>query len=120
MNAQEIFDRVWAHAQTMTERAVGPNPEGFRGEKCLYRTEDGNRCLIGAMIPDELYQVEFEGKPIEDLPKSVRTACFGELIPLSFLVELQACHDFAYNMPQVLERLCGFAKVRNLTIPGEA
>lgn len=27
---------------------------------CVYRAEDGNKCLVGCFIPDELYEPEFD------------------------------------------------------------
>ena len=31
------------------------------GEQCMYRAPDGNQCLVGCFIPDNLYEVDFEG-----------------------------------------------------------
>ena len=33
------------------------------GDLCKYRGVDGNQCLVGCFIPDNLYEEEFEGEP---------------------------------------------------------
>jgi hypothetical protein len=118
MTKQEIFNRVWAHAQTMTERAV---VEGaFGGESCRYRSPTGP-CLIGALIPDELYNPEFEGLPVSQLLNDglLDYEIFKD-ISRRFLDLLQACHDNAETMEEVRENLRAFAHVRSLTIPKAA
>lgn len=52
---QSIFDRVAEHFLGMD----GP-AQNHKGD-CQYRTEDGNRCFVGAMIKDEDYSPSIEG-----------------------------------------------------------
>lgn len=59
LDRQETFDRVLDHLRKQGEPAV--NNMGF----CRYRTEDGRKCAIGALIPDELYQAGIENHTAE-------------------------------------------------------
>jgi hypothetical protein len=118
MTKQEIFNRVWAHAQTMTERAVVKGKIG--GESCRYRSPTGP-CLIGALIPDELYNPEFEGLPASQLlDDGLLDYEPFKNIPGRFLDSLQACHDNAETMEEVRENLRAFAHVGSLTVPDAA
>ena len=56
MTNQELFDKVVAHARSQREKAV--NEEG----SCLYRGPRGLKCFIGALIPDDKYTPELEGR----------------------------------------------------------
>jgi hypothetical protein len=58
---------------------------------CSYRDADGvNACAVGACIPDELYNVEMEGKGIVEVNK-IYNIFPTELLPL--LSECQTLHD---------------------------
>jgi len=39
---------------------------------CVYRTSGGNRCALGVLIPDEVYEKEFEGIGVVALPLKFR------------------------------------------------
>jgi len=54
-SAQEVFDIVVNHLFTQGRPAY----DGVQG--CMYRTHDGLRCAVGVLIPDNLYDPEFEG-----------------------------------------------------------
>lgn len=56
-SAQEVFDIVVNHL--VTQRRPAYNRNGIIG--CMYRAPDGLRCAVGALIPDNLYDLEFEG-----------------------------------------------------------
>jgi hypothetical protein len=56
---QSIFDRVADHFLGMS----GP-AQNHKGD-CVYRTDDGNRCFVGALIKDEDYDPSFEGLTID-------------------------------------------------------
>lgn len=55
-SAQEVFDIVVTHLITQRRPAY----TGLSG-CCMYRAPDGLRCAVGALIPDNLYDPEFEG-----------------------------------------------------------
>jgi len=63
MNKQEIFDKVATHLLTQMEKSGH-----IVTSSCLYRSPNGLKCAIGCLIPDELYDPEFEGKTVIDLP----------------------------------------------------
>jgi len=54
---QEVFDKAVAHLRSMKKRSIkviDGNP------RCLYRGPKGARCVMGAFIPDELYNENME------------------------------------------------------------
>lgn len=55
---QSIFDRVADHFLGMS----GP-AQNHKGD-CCYRTKDGDRCFVGALIKDEDYHPSIEGLTI--------------------------------------------------------
>ena len=59
-------------------------------EECQYRTSDGNACLVGCFIPDNLYEKEFEKEGVYDIFKKMT-----EIMPLvkPMLKKLQEFHD---------------------------
>jgi hypothetical protein len=54
---QKLFDAMLGHIRQQAKPATA-RQGGV--DKCLYRTDDGLKCAIGALIPDELYQPGFE------------------------------------------------------------
>ena len=60
MTRQEIFDKVVAHFAVQKARAYGDNT-------CWYRTPDGKKCAVGALIPDEAYNPDCEADPVSTL-----------------------------------------------------
>ncbi len=116
---QEFFDIAWNHA------VVKQSPMCRVGGSCAcaYRDDKGNRCLIGAAIPDERYSLEMEGLAASGL-------IFGESHRDSTrsrqINELQRCHDsispihnhIAYLL-QVESNLIKFSERHGMKIPGE-
>lgn len=85
LSAQELFDKVLAHARAQRRRATTPDGS------CRYRLPDGRKCFIGALIPGERYSREFEGRSVYN--PAIR---FAAGIPSELLVlarELQRVHD---------------------------
>lgn len=94
MNLQEIFDKVVDHLKTQNKQAV--DDEG----DCLYRTQEGLKCAIGCLIPDEWYTPNMEiGGPIttNTLVKQVLSGFAGIDIfsegVMNLLKSLQHVHD---------------------------
>lgn len=52
---QEVFDYVVNHLLTQNKQARLADDSD-----CAYRTEDGLKCAVGCLIPDDLYKPEFE------------------------------------------------------------
>tara|TARA_R110001599_G_C12039872_1_gene641022 strand:+ start:98 stop:553 length:456 start_codon:yes stop_codon:yes gene_type:complete len=64
MELQEIFNKAHKHFAGMTEPSMG-NEESTVGQQCAYRGAFGNKCVVGAFIPDELYNERLEGDALE-------------------------------------------------------
>jgi len=134
MNRQRILNRVYDYAKTMQ----GPSyfMENDISPTCAYRGCNGNKCLIGALIPDSLYCKEMEANVIESLLEE-----FPQLDDyfevkngddVGFLAGLQMCHDISCDFnnrfapdkvpldlfkERLMENLKGFANLYGLDIP---
>lgn len=87
---QEIFDRVATHL-------LRQNAVASRGGCCVYRDDQGRKCAVGALIPDEIYSPRMEGHNISNLWASVPGDCreraaFAEK-HWQLLRALQSVHD---------------------------
>lgn len=104
---QQLFDAMIAHLRAQGGPAIGG------GGVCMYRTMDGRKCPVGALIPDDLYRPEMEGRDVTSLSKSSRNDWmdrelgdfFREHLPM--LKEVQYIHDAFF--PEDWER--GFQNV---------
>jgi hypothetical protein len=91
MEPQEILDTVARHLFRQGRRAVEP-VDSFAS--CRYRTPSGDKCAVGALIPDEMYDPTFENVRVSVLIR--HRGCdlpdwFAENAVL--LAELQGVHD---------------------------
>ena len=59
--SQEVYDFV------MTALAKQQWQPSHYGEKCMYRGRDGCKCAVGHIIPDDLYDREFEQGSVHSL-----------------------------------------------------
>lgn len=59
MTPQEAFERAALHLLAQGRMAAADSPTGL---KCYYRSPDGLRCAVGALIPDELYDPRMENQ----------------------------------------------------------
>lgn len=90
---QEIYDEVVTFLVKQGKRASGQG-------SCMYRTENGLKCAIGCLIPDELYKYDMEGPGIVTLLNSFPELDF--LSPhVSLLVSLQSAHDNGDNWASI-------------------
>lgn len=113
---REIFEIVKAHL--LAQRAPAMDGVGYG---CVYRADNGRKCAVGCLIPDEAYTDDIEGtrllgltqynKPDLDLPDGAREgwakveAAVPELRAYSsMLLKLQQCHDEA-SVPRWEARL---------------
>ena len=65
MELQDIFNKAHKHFASMIEPSMN-NEESFGDDtQCAYRGADGNKCVVGAFIPDELYDENLEGDALE-------------------------------------------------------
>jgi hypothetical protein len=60
MTHQEIFNKVARHLLVQNKEAMDDKLT------CMYRNDDGLKCAIGCLIPDELYTPDIEGTGIND------------------------------------------------------
>ncbi len=91
MDDQEAFNKVVRHLLTQKKRAVGC--DGCTA--CRYRTNDGLRCAIGCLIPDDLYDASMENLGVNTL-KAFRppiAQLFRDIRHHNLLENLQEIHD---------------------------
>lgn len=102
MDRLKIARKVRKHASTMNRKSIGD-----RG-LCMYRTRTGDRCFIGALIPDRLYRKSMEFTPVKDLPDKVLKHIGVETNDdLEFLTVLQKIHDYAESIEEARGKLDG-------------
>jgi hypothetical protein len=92
MTPQDIFDTVTRHLVTQ-----GKPARRGRWGKCAYRGEDGCKCAVGVLIPDEMYVSEMDDRDntaIRDLVGS-GDLTFPDYFArnLTLLGALQHAHD---------------------------
>lgn len=112
INRQEIFNTVVRHLHAQGKPCI---VKGI----CRYRGPDNTRCAIGALILDEFYTPEMEGKGVtmdsvwQALQKSLNDSLTGER---AFFVGLQTVHDNwpNSNFRPLPYRLKNFAEQYNL------
>lgn len=88
---QEMFDVSATHLLAQGKRA---NDGGLSG--CRYRSNDGCKCAVGALIPDELYTKELEGRMASTVLAKLEdqlTPLWDQEPTLQLLRRLQYVHD---------------------------
>jgi hypothetical protein len=97
MKRQEILDKVVSHARRQKIRAVSEENINY----CRYRMDDGRKCFIGCLIPDNLYTEAFEEYTIFDHKLEPIQKFLGadSLEDVLFLQELQSIHDDVKGNP---------------------
>lgn len=99
MTNQEIFDTVLNHMRKQKVPAIGC------GDICVYKTENGLKCAVGCLIPDELYDPKMDessethnnntevsdNKLVQKVLKKHLNIDFEDSMDL--LVSLQIIHD---------------------------
>lgn len=115
MLAREMIDKVDA-----AMRAQGRPALSRLLGACSYRAENGDKCAVGHLIPDELYKPEMEGRGAADLitiyPELKKHIVAEDVhSPAEFLTHLQRCHDgagvenfrqqWALNVDQLIQDL---------------
>jgi len=111
MELQEIFNKAHKHFADMGEPSMASIDEVEDNLQCAYRGANGNKCIVGAFIPDELYKENLEGDSLSlnpeyphPLPKFHNTritealaVAFGQKVLTDdqyiLLAKLQKTHD---------------------------
>lgn len=86
MTPQQIFDTVATHLFAQGEQAI--DGQG----SCVYRSDNGLKCAVGCLIPDESYTTEMEGNAAQDLGTRFNLPEWFKDNGL-LLQELQEVHD---------------------------
>jgi hypothetical protein len=61
---------------------------------CMYRADDGGKCAVGCLIPDDLYRVTMEGSNIRALGRNhSEIAELFEDVEMSVMERMQRIHD---------------------------
>lgn len=100
MSLKDLFNDVKTHMLKQCMKAVD-----IHGN-CCYKTESGLKCAVGCLIPDDLYDLYFEGKGVgffvgiainEEYPVAkylMNKYSLGDFkIMTRLLVQLQLIHD---------------------------
>lgn len=123
MNNQEAFNIMYAHALSMP-RQSGKNTGGG---SCLYRSVfygEPNCCLVGKLIPDELYKPEMEERMVKNLiSEFIDIQVLFDGVDEVLLRKCQGAHD-SYSSDlnwriHMLGQLQAIASEYGLTVPQE-
>lgn len=82
---QEIFNFAWKWI--VTEQ----HPRCANEMGCLYRGENGNRCVIGAMIPNKDYDPDWDNSCVGSYDVACQLGWDNKYHVL--LAAIQSCHD---------------------------
>lgn len=97
MNNQIAFDRMVAHLAQMTEMCQTESQE-----MCLYRGPQNNKCAVGALIPDDLYDPAFDNLEFPFTASDLidcfpAIATFFDGVTPKLLEDMQNIHDSPCN-----------------------
>lgn len=87
----EAFDTVSQHLLSQKKMSIRETDYGL---ECAYRGDNGLKCAIGCLIPDELYNEKMEGISIHGLARKFPS--LGKIfrdVNMDMLLELQGVHD---------------------------
>lgn len=92
MTRQEMYSKVKAAIN-----AQGAPAWDELSGVCVYRTKDGKRCAVGALVPDEEYIPMMEGSRVQSIkpeytPRSLASLS-GE--DIQFVADMQTAHDYS-------------------------
>lgn len=63
-NRQVVFSKVYLALLQQGVPSTAPHPTKLT-PRCRYRGDDGNKCAIGHLIPDTMYDEKLEGWGVE-------------------------------------------------------
>jgi hypothetical protein len=91
MTEQETFDKVARHLLKQGKQAKACFGLLSAEPRCAYRTPEGLTCAAGCLIPDELYDPQFEGSAFSAL--AANEPRLAALAPVFLVAYLQTIHD---------------------------
>ncbi len=106
---QKTFNKVYRHLIRQGEKSV-------KNGVCVYRGNNGLRCAVGALIPNRLYDPNFERFTAGGICGELNRTLLGLGYDLGFVRELQVIHD-GCEPNEWRDELKRFATTYNLTIP---
>lgn len=97
MTHQEIFDTVLTKLRAQGVRSTGKNDHGIT--RCRYRGEEGLKCAVGHLIPDNFYNPDMEYMTVYEIMSHYNFWLPHDAGQL--LEQLQQAHDDAlqYGLP---------------------
>jgi hypothetical protein len=118
LDKQATFDFAYRHASKM--KALAKTSNGV----CKYRAPNGEKCLIGAFIPDKDYRMSMEGRNVYSIMyyanTEIDTSGIDDLKDAAeFLSDLQVVHDQeeCKTTEDLMAFLRDFATKNELSIP---
>lgn len=117
---QDIFNKSYTGLEKQGWVRSGDKDEHDEF-KCMYRDLNGNKCAIGQVIPDSLYDERIENYSMHaNIIRSIVSQSVGVYVDpfVSVLSNLQSCHDLGHTPEDMKARFISFAKAHGLTIPG--
>ncbi len=116
MTKQEMFDTVATHLFSQGKQAL------YGDGTCAYRGDEGTKCAIGCLIPDDVYTEDMEGRGIaenlsEDWDFPVLRRLFNTQHKQELAFDLQAVHDQAdpFTEKYIRQRMEVVAKAHGLS-----
>lgn len=119
MTKQEMLNKMLVHLAGMERRC-----SNGRGT-CMYRAPRGGACLVGALIPEDLYTADMEepqgGEDSSISNNPLVQAAIGGEEHVGFLVSAQRSHDLTTCLDvgpgfrtKVAEKLAAVARTHDL------
>jgi hypothetical protein len=99
MDTQAVVDKVLKHLWDQGRVSYDHSLNG-----CAYRGEDGTKCAIGILIPDDIYSFDMEGKNFRQLCQQHNA--------VANLPEIQAIMEVGEVMQQLHDDLQGRSDFR--------
>ena len=117
---QEAFDIAWLHAHKLPHQSRGITRLNTlkTSSVCAYRSDEGLRCLVGALIKDDDYHQDLEGLSASELPTDIiNIVGVDERKRGEFLDHLQSAHDRTREKHLWFDRLKAVAEHYGLKCP---
>lgn len=111
---QEVFNKVYAALKAQDfNRSMGGS-KTFK--TCRYRGENGLKCAVGHLIPDDKYNNKFEGSTVIDADIAAAAGA-KEDGDVYFLRNLQLAHDGSVSPSYMKTKLHNLAENYGLVVP---
>jgi hypothetical protein len=86
LTMQELFDHACRFLAAQGEPA-------YLSGLCRYQTDDGRKCAVGCLLPDDFDYLDYQGGIISMADEGILPSSLSYHIP--FLHRLQEVHDYA-------------------------